>query len=615
MRQIMCLAGIVNRDSLFIFADIAKEREKYLLFDGRNKCTISSICYEYGITPIDSNTLCDNMSENDKIQIWLYVDMLCNTWITSGVVSEYEHILNLYGKLLRKKSRIQIKLVKKGDDVVCCESISPLLRDLSRNANEKWSSYKRFAEDIIGKEGTCVALYKMPYVVRMPWKSEITMELAKKVHEFLRFVDARLTGYTGVENLKIFCGNRCWKERDYEVLLAQLRGEDVSERDQVFSLRGVVDSLAKQGYPVQAVDEKTELSSLDRLFEDMVQFYFPFMHELTIDEEKTNLQEIRFFNEQHDCIDTINELERKVVRCDKGDIVYYTAGCGETILIINAYGVKIEAWLPLINRLSSKYRVIVSEIRGLLNSEIPLLSSNSRMGLYDQIDDFRLILDNEKLDTFHLISWCSGAKQAVLLGNIPEYHVLSQTIIAGEFAPYAGSKLHHSKFRESVQEIYALIADNDRVFDFYMNIINKNIFTANVPYRSYISEKHDVDVADYLFMIIPDEYRPMILSPFTSKEKMYNFLSMCVEYYKHTVEEELKNLKSPLLLLSAENDLTAHPAQSAWAANVRQGTIHVCLPHATHMMIADRCDDIMKELLPHLEQNFNNKDSKMRTII
>lgn len=182
-----------------------------------------------------------------------------------------------------------------------------------------------------------------------------------------------------------------------------------------------------------------------------------------------------------------------------------------------------------------------------------------------------------------------------------KYNIISQTIIAGEYAPYAGSLRHHSKFRQSVQEIYSLVKDNDRIFDFYMNIINQNLFTNQISYGQDIKKRGPEAMEAFLFSIIPNKARPYILYAFESKELMRNFLAMCVEYYQHTIEEEIAKIETPVLLLSAERDQTASPEQSVWAAGKNKNIRHVCLPAATHLMIIDRYEDILKELLPHLE--------------
>ncbi len=66
-----------------------------------------------------------------------------------------------------------------------------------------------------------------------------------------------------------------------------------------------------------------------------------------------------------------------------------------------------------------------------------------------------------------------------------------------------------------------------------MKIIHKGMF--NHPVKEFSSADEM-----YIYEIMPEVHRNILLSPFTSKETMVNFLMMCMEYYKHDVSEKIE---------------------------------------------------------------------------
>jgi pimeloyl-ACP methyl ester carboxylesterase len=203
------------------------------------------------------------------------------------------------------------------------------------------------------------------------------------------------------------------------------------------------------------------------------------------------------------------------------------------------------------------------------------------------------------------MSWCSGAKAAIFYNLKHPDKILSQIFIAGEFAPFTGSEPYHSKFRENIQLIADLIQNDERMLDFYMKIIHKGMF--NHPVKDFSSTDEM-----YIYEIMPEEHRNILLSPFTSKETMVNFLMMCMEYYQYDVTEELKNIKVPTLFVSAECDQVAPYMQSKWAHSHVKDSVFVCFPSGTHLLILERTLDVYEIIMQHMK--FNNFEMKERVV-
>lgn len=594
MEKMICILGTLSSDAIKIFSDIARIREKCAVFP-----------FEYYKQDSNSNMffseysrIIENMDAGEIIEIWIYYDLLGTLASDNNINKSYVDLCDFCEKALSKGAAMTIHIILRGNDIQEDYDRKHLAGGIW-DKRKSWERYYSKVNTLSVEKNIPLYHYFSPYVIDFPWNMSIEESIAKRIRKYIQFVSERFLGYSEMESYHIVCRNRGWMEADYLSWIDYLGGKSASVEMTYHSLEDIVNELHISDNSIVAANDKEKMTFVDNILNELLLNYYPYINDSKLNFAKNKKDVCVIQNENS--VYTSFQLNKKSVYVNEREIIYFTAGAGEAILIINAYGVKVDAWWNMMYELALKYKVIISEIRGVHNYEKPLFSENEAMGLYDQVDDLCAIVDNEKENSIHIISWCSGAKQAILIDSMKKYNIISQTIIAGEYAPYAGSLRHHSKFRQSVQEIYSLVKDNDRIFDFYMNIINQNLFTNQISYGQDIKKRGPEAMEAFLFSIIPNKARPYILYAFESKELMRNFLAMCVEYYQHTIEEEIAKIETPVLLLSAERDQTASPEQSVWAAGKNKNIRHVCLPAATHLMIIDRYEDILKELLPHLE--------------
>ncbi len=362
---------------------------------------------------------------------------------------------------------------------------------------------------------------------------------------------------------------------------------------------------------IKITDEYDKLNEIDLIFHNILSYYFPYLRVINIDKLQTELPEKNSDNYEVDTNYINNYVKSKVnfnykdkkklkkikktIRSKNGkELTYYVSGQGEAILIINAYGVVPDAWDKVISQLSKNYYVIIWQARGIYNKEKPNEDPAYIFGVFEQIEDIEEIVDNEKLKSIHIISWCSGVKSALMYCIKHKETVKSQILLAGEYGPYEGSKKHHSKFRENLQLIANIVKDNEKMLDFYLRIIHNGMF--NKPIRKYTGENKT-----YIYEVMPEVNRDILLDAFTTKEKMVNFLNMCMEYYKHDITDLLSTVEIPILFISAEYDQIAPYQQSEWAHRLVTNSKYTRLPGATHLMILERPEDVIDLLYEHMK--------------
>lgn len=458
-------------------------------------------------------------------------------------------------------------------------------------------------------------------------------ELCWRIVEFGNWIQSRILDYFNTRELHVFSGRRSLLLTETELIVKDIVENFSDTDDKLYLEKKFVNYNAVDfnsvlftlkcidKIKVRLVDSYEELTEVDMLLDNILNFHMPYLSEFTSKDkifrngsntkrQFDDLAEQVMYTQQKQVDSSI--LKRKVCKPRNNDsIYYYVAGKkhNECIYIVTAYGVEVEVWLPLVFFLQERYYVIIGELRGV-KGERTLANNAKNFGVYDHVDDINEILLHEGISKLHIVSWCSGAKQAIFFCHKYKTKIKSNIILCGEYAPYYGSKSAHSKFRQSVQEIYDIVKDNDRVFEFYMKIINQSIFSTSIYYDELLGKcdaLKENNVLSLLYKIIPEKDRQTILGAFSSKEKMRSFLSMCVEYYKHDVENVIRDLKVQTLIFGSERDQIASPKQSEWADSKFSSSHLFILPEATHNIVNERSLD----LFLYIDEHVNSLSSRM----
>jgi pimeloyl-ACP methyl ester carboxylesterase len=106
---------------------------------------------------------------------------------------------------------------------------------------------------------------------------------------------------------------------------------------------------------------------------------------------------------------------------------YAATGRGDPpVVAVNAIGQTLAAWLPLIERLARRRRVIVWEMRETDGAGRPI-------SFAEHCDDLHAILAQEAARPCHLLGWCTGAKLAARYARTHPNAVASMVFLSGSF--------------------------------------------------------------------------------------------------------------------------------------------------------------------------------------
>lgn len=498
-----------------------------------------------------------------------------------------------------------------------CENANFNVYFSRKQANE------RFVAALSEKKRICAKIYRTPFAFRLSGddvERDFYNEMYVRIGNFVDWVNGRIPSYFPENRLTVFAGHDCvWNiltVKDAAESIVRIYGSDYGGLRRTFDIIGpgylsvsnVIKKISGENFGIETrlSTDMGDLNMVDMIFDSNYLFYYPKVLEKTdcdfwinvggLDGGKRNGHaDPRRGAKAARRPAAVEKTEKTVVLDDGKQLTYYTAGTGEALLIVNAYGVDAEAWDDLVSLLSKEHRVIYWKMRGLFNEQKPDNEPGYTFNVSRQVLDIEAVASYERLSEFHLMSWCSGAKVAVFYHATHPEQIKSLIFVAGEFAPYLGSEGHISKFRQNIQLIAGIVKEDKKMLDFYIKIIHNGMF--NRPAKS------SANVGQYIYEIVPEKYRNILLSPFASKETMVNFLNMCIEYYIYDVTDLLKNIKCPTLFISAEHDQVAPCKQSEWAHGKVSGSHSICFPCATHLLILEKTRDVNEIIRQHFKYN------------
>lgn len=451
--------------------------------------------------------------------------------------------------------------------------------------------------------GTRLFIFRIPTddIFLFGSKDKCLVESIKdKLCSFIKLIKERVPNYFCDRVFHVLSDDRTYGVHTDKTCLIENIVNQISEANDVFfwekricqsyvRLQDIVSMVMKENeINIEWTNDNSQFDNLECQFMRYVNFFFPiYEKEVYGKQEKVEISWDGREKHSNKCdIDIVSMGTRKEVQDKYGKtLTYYVYGNSveNRMIIFNAYGVKLEAWKYFINELAGKYRIYIWTTRGISGEDTV---ASKLWGVKEQIEDAELIVEKEKIDKLHVVSWCSGAKNAIMFANRNISKVESIISIAGEYAPYIGSESDLSKFRKNIVMIAQLISENSKLLDFYVKIVHDGLFNKSIV-------KYDNETYENIFEIMPLAHRDVLLSPFQTKDTMLNFLNMCIEYYSYDITKELEKIECPVLFIVGENDKVAPYMQTVWATTHVKNSQCVCLAGATHLLILENIEEVV----------------------
>jgi pimeloyl-ACP methyl ester carboxylesterase len=291
-----------------------------------------------------------------------------------------------------------------------------------------------------------------------------------------------------------------------------------------------------------------------------------------------------------------SRLERKTAARSQSELNYYAGGkAGTPVIILNALGQGLEYWYRLLDSLMDDHRVIIWEPRGTVHSSPPF-------GVSDQVDDVDSVLQQEGIESCHLVGWCTGPKIAIDFHLRRPSAVRSMSFLNGTLKCDGAPDELDSPYEHYLESLLRMLVRKPTM----AGTVKRTLQSREEPSENEILEGADgEEVSVSVLSRMNGNLKSQVLAPFRTEETTINYAHQMVDFWTHDARPKAGRVEAPVLLMSAEYDQIANPAASVAAAELLPRARHIHVKGATHYCFYDRPEFVSGLLMDF----FANPDS------
>jgi 3-oxoadipate enol-lactonase len=238
----------------------------------------------------------------------------------------------------------------------------------------------------------------------------------------------------------------------------------------------------------------------------------------------------------------------------------YAAGPpgGPAIVIASACGMPVQLCEHWLQFLSADYRVLTWETRGLFGDPASAADFD-RIGhdLASQAADLVAVMDAHGVPAAHLMGLCGGAAIAAHAAADQPGRVSSLSLWHGDFSGSPGPATSHQ------DNLKALMA----------------MATASREDAAAINSA----LAQAATATVPPELLELVSYPYGSDELFYRYCVLTGQTMNTDISGKLARIRQPCLVVTSEDDHTAHPAGSHRVAAALPDAVLQVEPHGDHL--------------------------------
>lgn len=259
----------------------------------------------------------------------------------------------------------------------------------------------------------------------------------------------------------------------------------------------------------------------------------------------------------------IRELERPagesvfrssvVASKDGTPIQAYSAGKdgAPPLLLINAYGISSDIWVPLAARLTKTHRVITWESRFVpgLNVEF----TPERCSIEAHVDDLDAVLAHYRVETCDAIAWCTGAQVALAYATVNPQRLRSLTLVSGSYS--LAANIEQSEFHHNLLRLMKEARNRPERAELYCKII----FGAHLASREASRDQDTEERLLRTFDVVDPSLVHLTNAPFRTAEALYRYSHMITRHFEHAPFSKASDSGIRKLVVLGEKDRMTHP--------------------------------------------------------
>lgn len=286
------------------------------------------------------------------------------------------------------------------------------------------------------------------------------------------------------------------------------------------------------------------------------------------------------------------------VAVQDGDLDYLAAGTREPgrvpVVLLNALGMGLGPWYPLVAELARRHRVLAWEPRRTTpQGRYPLLT--------DQVKDLLAILRDEGAASCHLVAWCTGPKVAMEFHRRNPDAVRSLVLLNGSFRALGRRDEPDTAYERHLEALCRVLADRPSSAPAVMSMLTGPAVTGTDPAADLDPHRF----AEHVLSLPARELAHEIRRPFASEPDLISYAHQLLDFWSTDVLGHAPAVRAPVLCLTSEFDHIASPERMASAVARFPDARLVRIPGATHYAMYDRPVEVSGMLEEFIEKSRN----------
>jgi pimeloyl-ACP methyl ester carboxylesterase len=239
-----------------------------------------------------------------------------------------------------------------------------------------------------------------------------------------------------------------------------------------------------------------------------------------------------------------------------GPHLRYTAAgaAGEPpIVLLNALGQEQTAWLPLVEHLARRRRVVLWQMRAEAADGLPVTFA-------EHAADVRQILDAERAASCHLVGWCTGARLAVRASRLAPQRIRSIVMLGGSFKHPGRPRGLDTRYEQNLEAMLRAVAAEPALADRLRGLLAA---AAAAPVE--LDHLDAAALAEHALTAAPAALASAARHPFRSAAALVTYARQHLELWAQDELAAAAAVAAPVLGLSGERDQLVAPAALAAA--------------------------------------------------
>ncbi|MFF9118750.1 alpha/beta fold hydrolase [Streptomyces massasporeus] len=287
-------------------------------------------------------------------------------------------------------------------------------------------------------------------------------------------------------------------------------------------------------------------------------------------------------------------LRRVAVR---GGVVSYLAAGErepgrEPVVILNALGMRLGPWHPLIATLARRHRVLAWEPRRTTTHEQYVL-------LDDHARDLEAVLKDEGATSCHVLAWCSGLKVAMQFHRHRPHGVRSLVLLNGSLKVLGRQEEPDTTYERNLENLCRALVDRPSSASAVVRVLTGQTVADMDP----TTELDPHRFAEHVLALPSRDLEHEIRRPFASESDLIVYAHQLLDFWSVDVLGHASSVHAPVLCLTSEFDRIVSPERMESAAARFPDARLTRIPGASHYVMYDRPEELSVVLEKFIDES------------